>query len=252
MHSRQMGSSAQFLRGTAVPAPQGVGSSAEFLRGIMVPAVQAFKTDGFERQIFTRGGGSSAPRRQFQRPILTRGRSSSGSCLQDRWVPAFIFCEGRWLQQATAWVPTLHCDRAACRLADLPTFRFADLASCRFANLPTCRLAGLLTCRPASCRPAELPTCRPAGLPTWRPADLPTCRLADLPTCQLADGGDGGKLAHLVRTFTTKLFTELASQVNIVRSEILKRICTYRSVMGHVSRLDHHCIRSPFGPGGAT
>ena len=30
-----------------------------------------------------------------------------------------------------------------------------------------------------------------------------------------------------------------------------KRICTHRSVMGHVSRLAHHCIRSPFGPRGA-
>ena len=125
---------------------QGVGSSARFLRGIMVPAAQAFKTNGFQRQIFRRGGGSSAPRRRFQRPILTRDRSSSGSCLQDRWVPAFSFCEGRWFQQATAWVTALHCDRAACRLADLPTCRFADL-------------------------------------PTWRPADLPTCLPADMPAC---------------------------------------------------------------------
>ena len=69
MPSRQVGSCAQFLRGTAVPAPHGVGSCAQFLQGI---------------------GGSCA------------------SCLPDRWAPAPNFYEGRRFLRPTASVPALN------------------------------------------------------------------------------------------------------------------------------------------------
>ena len=105
MSSGQMGSCAQFLRGTAVPAPHGVGSCAWFLQGIAVPAPHVFQTDGLLRPIFTRGGGSCAQRRRFLRPTFTGDRGSCASCLPDRWVPAPDCYEGRWFLRPAASVP---------------------------------------------------------------------------------------------------------------------------------------------------
>ena len=71
----------------------------------MVPAPHVFQTGGFLRPIFTRDGGSCAPRRRFLRPIFTRDRGSCASCLPDGWVPAPICCKGRRFLRPTASVP---------------------------------------------------------------------------------------------------------------------------------------------------
>ena len=119
----------------------------------MVPAAYAYKTDGFQHPIFTRGGcssssrrgvqrffftrqsgsgslclqdrwipvpifrreaGSSSTRRGFQHSIVTRDNVSSGLGLEDRWVPAPGFYEGELFQQHTAWVPAPNCHEGQC------------------------------------------------------------------------------------------------------------------------------------------
>ena len=188
----------------------------------MVPAPHAFKTDGFQRPIFTRGGGSSAPRRRFQRPIFAGDSGSSASCLQDRWVPAPNFYEGRWFQRPTASVPAPNFYEGLWFQRLMPSRQMGTSAQfsrgtvvpaghgvgssaqiLRGTMVPAahaCKTDGLQ--RPSfardggSSRPrrgfqhstvtgrlADLPICRPADSPTCRAGVLPTCQPAYLPAC---------------------------------------------------------------------